>query len=113
MMAFLPLILGTEKGRMLAIIGAALLACPVIWGWGFVHAWNNFPRVDVKAIEANAISGRDGYWQQKLAEEAAHHDLQIAAALEAGQAVSVTPVAEPERLRECSRDAHCRDKDRR
>lgn len=99
---------------LLANPWARLVAVGVFcFGLGFVKAWNSFPRIDIAAIERNAISGRDAYWQARLNEETAAHEARISEALEVGQAIAATPVDQPERLRLCRADANCRGKNSR
>jgi hypothetical protein len=101
MIGIASLFLGNEWARL----GMVAVFC---FGFGWVKAWNAFPRVDVAAIERNAIAGRDGEWERKLAEANQHHDQLIAAALEAAQGISVAADADLVSL--CNKSADCRDK---
>ena len=95
-------VLGNRFGQ----IGLALLA-------GFFYGFYSVPRVDIAKIEANAIAGRDGYWQAKLRQESEAHEKAIAAALAAAEAEPDTPADMAERLRICASSPTCRNKDGR
>src|SRR5687768_5964534 len=101
MMAAASLLLGNEWARLAIAVTFAI-------GFGFIKGFNAVPRVDVAAIERNAIAGRDAEWERKLAEANQHHDQLIAAALEAAQGISVAADADLVSL--CNKSADCRDK---
>jgi hypothetical protein len=106
MMAIASLFLGNEWARL---AGVAVLC----FGFGFVKAWNAHPKVDISAVRANAALERDTIWKAKIQEENEAHETRIAAAIEVGEAIGATPTLEPERLRLCASDPHCRDQKRR
>jgi hypothetical protein len=105
-MPFLPilsLLWGNPWSRLIAVGALA-------FGFGFLKGFQSVPRVDVAAIERNAMLGRDAEWERKLLEESKIHDQRVADAYEAGKAVAALPADRPERLRICAGDAACRDR---
>ncbi len=102
-LSIFSLLCGNPWTRLAA---AAVLA----FGFGFVKGFQSVPRVDVAAIERNAMLGRDAEWQTKLLEEGKIHDQRVAEAYEAGKAVVALPADHAERVRVCSADAACRDR---
>lgn len=101
-MPFLPLLAGLWGNPLsrLIIIGVAA------FGFGFLKGFQAVPRVDVAAIERNAIAGRDAEWERKLAEANEHHEQRIAEALEAAQNVTL----DDDIGKLCDTSATCRDK---
>jgi len=105
-MPFLPVLSLLWGNPWMRLIGVGALA----FGFGWVKGWNAYPRVDIAAIERNAMLGRDAEWQTKLLEEGKIHDQRVAEAYEAGKAVTALPADHAERVRVCSADAACRDR---
>jgi len=108
-MPFLPLLAGLWGNPLsrLIIIGVAA------FGFGFLKGFQAVPRVDVAAIERNAISGRDAYWQQQINEANEHHEQRIAEALEAAQSEPVASADRAERMQQCRTDSACRERENR
>lgn len=106
MIAVASLLLGNQWARLAIAVTFAI-------GFGFIKGFQAVPKVDIAAIERNAISGRDAEWERKLAEANQHHDQLIAAALEAAQNEPAVSADRAGRVQLCASDARCRDKDRR
>ena len=94
--------LGNRWGQLIAVALAAYL-------YGFFSV----PRVDIAAVERNAIAGRDAHWQSKLRQESEAHEKALQAALAAAEAEPDTPSDMAARMRLCASSPTCRDKNRR
>lgn len=108
-MPLLPILAGLWGNPISRLIMIGVAA----FGVGWVQGFRAVPKIDVAAVQANAIAGRDGYWQNQIAEANKRHEENLAAASTAAQAVAATPADRPERLRICAGDTHCRDSNRR
>lgn len=95
-------LLGNRFGQ----IGLAFLV-------GYFFAVYQIPRVDVKAIERNAMEARDAHWQRQLNAERETYEKRIQLAQEAAESEPDTPADLDERMRLCASSATCRDKNRR
>lgn len=106
-LSILSLVWGNEWARVVVV---AVLAA----GFGWVKGWSAYPRVDVAALERNVIAGRDGYWQNQIAEANQAHEENLAAAVEAARAVVATPADLASRMQLCrAPGSHCRESGRR
>ncbi len=104
-MPLLPILAGLWGNQISRLIMIGVAA----FGVGWVQGFRAVPKIDVAAVQANAIAGRDGYWQNQIAEANKAHEHEVAEAVEAARSVPVI-VNDDELARLCERDATCRDK---
>lgn len=77
-------------------------------GFGWVKGFNAVPRVDITAVERNAIAGRDAEWSRKLADLEEQSRLAIDAAIEVRDHTVLAPDADLLQL--CAKSTACRDR---
>ena len=100
-MSLLLTFLGNRWGQMILVAAAAYF-------YGF---WS-VPRVDVDAIQRNAIEARDGHWRAVLAEKERENDQRVRAAVAAAEAEPPVSSDRAERVRQCAASPSCRDRGR-
>ena len=89
-----------------AVGAAAVLS----FGTGWIQGFRAVPRVDVAAVERNAIAGRDAYWQTRLAASQRAASARIAEwqrLAEEAEAKEPTPETNEELAKLCARDPLC------
>jgi hypothetical protein len=88
------------------LIAVGILA----FGGGWIQGFRAVPRVDVAAIERNAIAGRDAHWRDRLAQSERESEAKIAEwqrLAEEAEAKDPTPTTAPEIAKLCEKDPLC------